>query len=407
MNGWRTLLDSGIRAFILSHESEDVSALALKKPPHPDWPMRLILDQIKVRQKAARKIPQWLEIEGIVLPSADLMEQASSWPCALYKASLVSGKNLADLTAGAGIDAFAFTSRFEKVICVERDGESAEILNHNFATLNKQALMKASYKVVHTDAETFIKGTQGTGAFEWVYLDPQRRQGGKTGLYQFSSGSPDVTALMPRLKEVTQNLLVKTSPVLDIARALRELGCVAEVHIVQFEGECKEVLYLLNFEGSVQEPLLRAVSIGESGQASQWFDFTEEEEREAEAVIGLPEAYLYEPGPAFLKSGAFNLMAMRYGMRKLHAHTHLYTSEVAVPDFPGKGYKVLDIRSVKEGTGDIKAAELVLRNFPGTPETLRKKLKLAEGSDFRVFACTLADETKKLIVCKKFQNSYL
>lgn len=401
MEGWRGLLDPDIRDFILAHESEDVSALALKKPPRPDWPMRLILDQIKARQKAKRKIPQWQGGEGIVFPSADLMEQASSWPCALYKASLAGGERMVDLTAGAGIDAFAFSSCFQDVVCVEKDPQTAEILAHNFNILKKQGLLKADFGVVCSDAQDYAREEALSG---WVFLDPQRRAGGKKGLYRFEDGSPDVLKLLPVLKGKVRGVVLKSSPVLDIGRAVEVLGCVAAVHIVESEGECKEVLYVMDAEKAGFDPRIHAVEIDEVGGAVNDFQFLWAEERVCEPSYGMPERYIYEPGPAFLKSGAFSLLAVRFALKKLHPHTHLYTSDVLRSDFPGRVYEIVEARPVGLGTGEVREAELILRNFPGTVDGLRKKLKLAEGQAHRVFACTVADGTKKLVITKKIQG---
>lgn len=397
MDGWRALLDPDVRDFVLSHESEDVSALALKKPPRPDWSMRLILDQIKARQKAKGKIPLWLGIEGIVFPSSDLMEQASSWPCALYKASLAGGARMVDLTAGAGIDGFAFGECFARLDCVEIDPQTAEILTHNNKVLQKAGLFKADFSVSCADAKDTVREM---APCDWVFVDPQRRAGGKKGLYRFESGSPDIVALLPFLKDKAAHILLKTSPVLDIGRAVEALGCVSAVHIVQWEGECKEVLYILKPE-PVPNLVIHAVEIDAKGQTVKAFAFKPEEEKAEAAPVGMPERYLYEPGPAFLKSGAFNLLAIRFGLRKLHPHTHLYTSDTAHGDFPGRVYEVLEVRPVGSGTGVLREAELILRNFPGTVEGLRKKLRLAEGQAHRVFACTVADGTKKLVITKK------
>jgi hypothetical protein len=398
MGGWRALLEPEVRDFIVSHQQDDVTALALKKPPQADWLMRLILDQIKARQKAARKIPQWLPIGGIVFPSADLMEQASSWPCALYKASLVGRGRMVDLTAGAGIDAFAFSSCFQEVVCVENDPWTAEILAHNFAILKEQGLLRADFRVICADAADHAREMR---SFDAVFLDPQRRAGGKKGLYRFEDCSPDVLRLLPFLKRETSPVFLKSSPVLDIGRAVQDLGCVAAVHIVESDGECKEVLYLLETERGGVNPQIHAVEIGDAGQVVRDFSFLAAEEREAAPSFGMPERYVYEPGPAFLKSGAFGLLSVRFGLRKLHVHTHLYTSDTLRPDFPGKVYEILEVRSVGAGTGVVLSAELVLRNFPGTVEALRKKLKLAEGQEHRIFACTIIDGTKKLILTKK------
>lgn len=396
MAGWRALLDPDIREFVLSHEGADVSALALKKPPNPVWSYKLILDQIKARAKAAAKVPGWLEVPDFVFPSADLMEQASSWPCAVYKASLIQGARIADLTAGAGIDAAALAQRAVTLVCAEKTPESAEILEHNLGILQKSGLFRADFQVHCGGSEEFISQMPPC---DWVYLDPQRREGGRKGRYLFEDCSPDLLSMLPTLRGSGAKVMVKASPVLDIALAIEALGGVGAVHIVQWGGECKEVLYMI--DGAAAEPAIHAVEIDDAGQVLKDFRFTMAQEQAAQAEIGSPEAYIYEPGAAFLKAGAFNLLATRLGLRKLHRNTHLYTSDHLVQGFPGKVYRIEDVRSPADGVADIAGAELVLRNYPGSTEALRAKLKLREGDSRRIFACTTQDERKKLIVCTK------
>lgn len=396
MEGWRALLAPDVRAFILAHEGADVSALALKKPPQKDWPYKLILDQIKARGKAAVKVPSWLAIPDLVFPSANLMEQASSWPCALYKALLIPGARAADLTAGAGIDAVALAGRAVTLICAEKDPQTAGILEHNLRILKQAGHFQADFKVHCGGSEEFI---QEMPPCDRVYLDPQRREGDQKGRYLFEDCSPDITGMLPKLRRAGAQVVIKASPVLDLAQGITALGGASAVHIVQWGGECKEVLYVIG--SAEREPAIHAVEIGETGRVLTAFSFTVAEEQASRAEIGPPEAYLYEAGPGFLKAGAFNLLGVRFGLRKLHPHTHLYTSQAPVDGFPGKCYRIEDVRNSADGVADLAGAELALRNYPGTTEALRARLKLREGSGMRIFACTMQDERKKLIVCSK------
>ncbi|MGB0720744.1 MAG: class I SAM-dependent methyltransferase, partial [Bdellovibrionales bacterium] len=125
-----------IRNFIRQNETADIAALALKKPPDPNWPYPHILDQIKARQKAKTKIPQWLDNDDIIFPQPDVIEQASSSATANYKASLVTGKSFCDLTGGAGVDSWALLqSGFERGAIIDANPKTAKVLQHNFKAL--------------------------------------------------------------------------------------------------------------------------------------------------------------------------------------------------------------------------------------------------------------------------------
>ena len=391
---WRKLLNPDIQDFIRDHAGDDVSKLALKKPPSMDWPYRDVLEQIKARQKAAVKFPEWVSSEGILFPSSDLVEQASSSACSLYKSTLMQGERFCDLSAGLGVDAFSFARHFRDCVLVDADQRHADILAHNATVLG----VGAEVEVVHARAEDYVAEM---GEFDCLYIDPQRREGGKSGRFSFDSCMPNVLELLPVLRSKAKQVLLKTSPVLDISRAVSELGDVSQVHVVQWAGDVKEVLYLLDFEKPVDEPEIRAVLIGDDGGVQQSFSFCSSGEKNCAPEYGDPLTYIYEPAPACMKAGGFSLMAARFGLKKLHPQTHVYTADHLCFEFPGKTYVLDDVRTVKQGVADLGGAELVVRNFPLQAEKLRKKLGLSQGKDLRVFACTLPDGDHRLLVCRK------
>ena len=111
--------------------------------------------------------------------------------------------------------------------------------------------------------------------------------------------------------------------------------------------------------------------------------------------------YLYEPGPAFQKAGGFNVMAQKFGLKKLHRNTHLYTGAAPLPGFPGRSFEICGIYPVNKKELLLTQANLTLRNFPGDAESLRRKLGLKDGGENTLFACTLHDESKALIHVRK------
>lgn len=389
---FKRLLEPDIRAFIEEHEYSDVHDLALKKAPDSDWPWALVLDQIKARQKATVKVPLWASHHrDIVFPRADIMEQASSAATARYKAKLVKGKTFADLTGGAGVDCCALTEHFESGICIDRDPEASALIAHNIKLLSP-----GSVEVRTEDAEAFVRDMEPV---DLVIIDPQRRSEQRKGLFRLADCAPDITALVPDLKGRTGKVIIKTSPMLDIAQAINDLGPVCEVHILQWRGECREVVYVLDFGAAInpEDVPYTAVILDDGGEILSSLTFTRAEESNGEAQTGAPEEFLYEPGPAFQKAGAFNTLALRFGLKKLHKHTHLYTGAALKADFPGRRFRIIGVLPVDRKALPFDKANLTIRNFPGDIATLRKTLKLREGGDEYLFACTLADERKVLI----------
>jgi len=107
-----------------------------------------------------------------------------------------------------------------------------------------------------------------------------------------------------------------------------------------------------------------------------------------------------------MKSGGFKMLSQYYNVEKLHPNTHLYTSSEYISDFCGRVFEVADIwnnskKDREKRAEKIQKANITVRNYPiGAPE-LRKKLKLSDGSDCYLFACTLANNEKVIVECRK------
>ena len=106
-----------------------------------------------------------------------------------------------------------------------------------------------------------------------------------------------------------------------------------------------------------------------------------------------------------LKAGPYRLLASRYGVKKLHPNSHLYTSDTLV-DFPGRSFQIEAVsgfgkKELKAFLQGIGKANLTVRNFPSSVAELRKKLKVKEGGDIYLFATTLKEGEKVLIKCVK------
>ena len=85
--------------FVKEHRNDDVKALLLQASRYPDVDMRSAVQQIEGWQHAVAKLPEWAATEGILYPPRLSMEQCSSEPTALYKASIMAGGSFADTSA--------------------------------------------------------------------------------------------------------------------------------------------------------------------------------------------------------------------------------------------------------------------------------------------------------------------
>lgn len=388
------MINKATQDFIVEHDGDDVHLLALQAGRYPKIDMRVAATQIEGRKIARNKLPAWAAVEGLVYPMRISMEQCSSEHTARYKASLVQGDRLADLTGGFGIDCSYMSERFTHTTYMERNEELCRIAAHNFSLLDKKI------QVCQGDCEQLLNSLPEQ---DWIFIDPARRGRGGNKMVALSDCEPDVCLLEPLLMQKSRRVMIKCSPMLDISLAISQLHAVAEVHVVSVNNECKELLLMLDREQQAKDINVHTINI--QGNCMQCFNYLAQAETEAicsyTAQLG---QYLYEPNSALMKAGCYRLPAQRYGLSKLHRNTHLYTADTLISDFPGRVFKVErtcqpNMKALKEL--DCRQANIAVRNFPERADTLQKRFKIRDGGTTYLFATTLNDESKTLIVCTK------
>ena len=383
--------------FIEENARADVRSLALQAKKYPQVDMAMAVVQIAGRQIAEAKVPSWYHTEGLLYPKHLSMEQCSSEATAIYKAGLVEGDSFADLTGGFGIDCSFLSRKFKQADYVERQTELCELAKHNFP------LLGLSIGVHNEDGVEYLKQMQPV---DCLFLDPARRDGHGGKTVAIADCEPDVSALEDLLVEKAKKVMVKLSPMLDLSLALKHLKYVREVHIVSVNNECKELLLILQKEFASMDITIHCEHIVNASE-HQSFSFTQEQERTSDCPLATEVgAYLYEPNASILKAGAYRSLTQTYACKKLHASSHLYTSEQFIEDFPGRRFHVEAVsgfgkKELKEFLQDMEKANLTIRNFPSSVADLRKRLKLKEGGEDYLFATTLADESKVMIKCRK------
>lgn len=377
--------------------TDDLSRLLLNASKYPTIDVVWAVSQIEARRRMQTKLPSWCAEKQLRFPVRLSLEQCSSERTALYKSELCSGNTLADLTGGFGVDCFYMGQTFRKVFYVEHNAELCALARHNFSVLDFTMA-----EIFETDAEAFLNMVDFV---DMVYIDPARRDVFGRKMVALTDCMPDVTSMQTLLRHKSQRVLLKLSPMIDIASVLRQFPETNEVHIVAVDGECKELLFLIKW-GERQEVRFVAVDLQKQSRRHS-FTFLPAEEQNAlceyAEEIG---RFLYEPNAAVLKSGAFRLVAQRFGLKKLHPNTHLYTSDMLKDGFPGRIFEVATYgnfskKSLNRMLEGVKQANLSVRNFPETVDSLRKRLKLKEGGPDYLFACTILNNEKVLIKCKR------
>ena len=384
--------------FINQHITDDVNQLLLRSKNAEDLDVKKAIGQIHARQKAVKKLPEWSSYKKLIFPPALSVEQSSSEATAAFKASIVSGETLIDITGGMGVDCYYMSQKFNSATYFELQPEVATTANYNFKLLQaNQITVRNSNSLTAIEAEGLTA--------DWIYTDPARRDSNKDKVVLLADCTPDIISNLPLLLRAAPNILVKTSPLLDIDRAVKELQHVKAVYTIGYDQECKELLFHINGEHSSDSYELKVRILNQNGEAGLSLDFEKNQEQQATIAYTYPQAYLYEPHAAVLKSGAFKILGDRYGVSKLAASSHLYTSEQRIENFPGRTFEVVgyckpDGTEIQKLIGQNKA-NLTLRNFPAKIQDLRKKWRLNEGGDHYLFATTLFDNKKVVIVTKK------
>ena len=378
-----------------------VDKLALQLAGRTDIDVAHVLRQVEGWQRLRTKVPAWAAIDELEYPRRLSLEQCSGEPAARYKAEVVrrllgtlpeGPYRMADLTGGLGVDFSFIAPLFDHAVYVERQEELCALARHNFPLLGLP-----DAEIVCGDGVDYLRRMEPV---DLLFLDPARRDAAGRKTVLIEECEPDVCALRDLLLQKAAFVVLKLSPMLDIAGALQALRTVAEVHVVSVGGECKDLLLVLTAE-PVGDPLV----VAREGDVD--FVFRQSEESAAcPAFAEVCGSYLYEPGAAVLKAGAFKLSAARFGLKKLHPNSHLYTGDVCVDDFPGRRFRVTAVygfgkKDLKQLKTAVDRANLTVRNFPSSVDALRKKLKLKDGGDIYLFATTLANGEHVLIQSEK------
>ncbi|MEW7291662.1 THUMP-like domain-containing protein [Aquimarina sp. 2304DJ70-9] len=389
------ILHKEVQEFIFekSNTSIDLSKLILSGSPFENVSPQELAQQISGRLKAKQKLPTWFSEKGIYYPPTLNLEQTSSEATARYKSNLVSGDTLIDLTGGFGIDDYFFSKKMQHVIHCELNEELSTIAAHNFSTLEA--------KNIRSEIGDGIKILENTKPVDWIYIDPSRRHDSKGKVFFLEDCLPNVPNHLEFLFTKSENILIKTSPLLDFQVGINSLQQVKEIHVIAIENEVKELLWVLdkNFTG---DSTIKTVNIQKN--QNQEFSFVLKKEAQQPVYLAAPKGYLYEPNAAILKSGGFLSVGNTFEIEKLHLHSHLYTSDQKI-EFPGRSFKIISVFPYHKKTiakAGITKANITTRNFPENVAALRKKHKIKDGGDIYLFFTTDYNDKKIVIWCEKF-----
>lgn len=433
------IINQETKDFISRHSDEDVRKVALSGKPAESVDLPFALQQIAGRQTAKTKLPSWYAAEDVIFPPHISMEQCSSEQTAEYKVAVmqsVMGQPFAiqyeakkchfiDFTGGFGVDFSYMAKPFSSATYIERQEHLCDIAQHNLPLLGLK-----DAEVVCTDSVEAMQKVSdyAHGKPLVVFMDPARRDTNGQRTYAIADCTPDVTSCIDDLLRQTQVVMIKLSPMLDWHSAVRELNdaaqshdAVREIHIVSVGNECKELLLLLSDKYSSPLSLhcvndaerfvihgINAEEVADINASAEPLQADgDEESNELQCSSSVFEAqFLYVPNASVMKAGCFSVLESTFSVKQVSLNSHLFFADGIVKGFPGRAFRVRTVttmnkKELRKALDGVTKANIATRNFPISPENLRKKLKLKDGGETYIFATTTADNDHILIVCDK------
>ena len=376
------ILNKEVQNYINANLETDLQSLLLKKSPFSEVSMQEMVQQIKGKKVAHRKFPFLLK-ENIVFPPNLNLEQASSQSTAEFKAENLNGKKFLDLTCGFGIDAYFLSQNFGEITLVEKNPELLDLVKHNWKILNKTATF------VNENLEHFL--AKNSESFDVIYLDPARRDSEKNKKFLLEDLSPNLLEIQDQLLEISSQIIIKLSPLIDISYLISVLKNVAKIQIIAVRNEVKELIVFLEKARKGDDVEISCINL-ESDDAEFAFQF--KEEKTAVSAFSEPQQFLYIPNNAVLKSGAFNLISQFFNGKKLHPNTHFYTSDKRIERFPGRILEInmIDSKHIRKG----EKYNIISKNYPLSPDEIKKKYKILDGGNcYLIFTQT---QNRKIIL---------
>ena len=290
------------------------------------------------------------------------------------------------------MDSAAFSKVCESVLYNEMSPVRSSAAEKNFKLLGRNNVKVTSHiacedSPIWNELEAFLP--------DIIFIDPARRSDTGSKVFLIEECSPDIIGLMGRMKGCCRKILIKLSPMADITMAVSRLenagAKVREVHCVEAGGECKELLILCDNDWAGDYSLI-VFRDGKSLDISGLARHTPTYPASDEEIMSMK--YIFEPGKALAKSGAFNAICQSRFV-KAGEHTHLYLSALE-PDPEdellgfGKLFRIIEIsaldkRSIALFGKKYPDSDVSARNIKMTSDGLRSRLRSRSGGKTHIF----------------------
>lgn len=369
------LYSADFHSFVQDHCEEDPAQLLFKFTGKVSFDLKAAVQQIKARQKFSRKLPDWTADPRVMFPGTLSLEQCSSQDTARYKTAFSSGKRMIDLCGGLGVDSFYVSQNFIHATYCELDPTLFQIARHNL-----EQLAPGKFDFHHGDGLKVLR--QSPHPYDLILADPDRRGSENQKLVQLQHCKPNLVDAWPLLKEKGNRILIKASPMLDLAQLWDAIPDIQHIRIVSVKNEVKELL--LHWEKGAENPS-RKIDVVDLGSSFPEFSLNPAEEKAANCPQGEVARYLIEPSSGILKAGAFSLFGARFGLKKLEKNSHLYTCSHLPTNIPGRVFEV--IQSIHQPKKELKKlfpsgkVHVISRNHAWTAPEIKQRFGLRDGGD--------------------------
>ncbi len=371
-----------VQEILHDHLQDHPAAFALAHQGRNDIPVRAIAEQIACYKKAVKKLPKLSQKP--MLYEAVALEQCSSEATARYKTNIIKGNRLFDCTGGLGIDSIFLSDVFNEVVYCEKSPVLAGLFIKNIKTLDCNTITVCTQDCIEQLSQC------PDNSFDWIYIDPSRRDahGRHVG---FSKCEPDITQHLELFYKKTCNICIKASPAFEITEAEKQLHGLHTTIVVSVEGECKEILFLLNRDTVPESFIVKVVMLSSTGEIE-----IEVERKNTDTVSRIcsdsVDRYFYDPDPAIIKARCGEKVAEEFCLSFINNTVDYMTSERCVIDFPGRIFEVVDVlpwqrKKIKHYCKEknITQANIARRDFPLAPEEIKEMLKLTDGGEVFLF----------------------
>lgn len=385
-----------VARFIAEHPTLDARDVALRFRDTFPFPVELLAEHVKLHRKIAEKLPEFFRCGCRCTTKS--FEQSSSERCAEYKATLISGKTLLDLSGGLGVDDWAFARTFDSVVSIDLDTRLNALARHNMTKLGIGNVVR-----LDADAYEFI---QADARYDAVYLDADRRAAASSSkTFRIADAEPSILKMKERLFELSETILLKLSPLADITAIIRQLVDVNELHVVSVDNEVREVLVVMKRPS--QRVAIGAVDLRTDGSDQRFSGEYGKAELQEFSTTG---EFFFEPARALIKAGLAAQYVATTSARKISKNSVYCFSDEPIPEFFGRRFTVVASFPFSKSTlrrylraNALTQASVARRNFPMTVEEIRRHFELGDGDNEYFFFTSDAMNMKRCIHARRIE----